>query len=80
MGLLCVFHMLVDGKLLEVLCERDDFASLVAALVLDLYELLAAYFMTYGDKELKLRFLISSHRWSAKSSGAGGGATAVSGE
>jgi hypothetical protein len=50
--LLCVYNMLVDSKLLNKLCTKSNYSTLIARIVADLYAIYVAYFLEHGDENL----------------------------
>lgn len=51
-SLLCIFNLLVDQQLLEKLCQRSNYSTLISNLINNLYQLIVHYFFRPGDENL----------------------------
>lgn len=57
---LCFFNLLLDDKLLSVLCQRPNYSTLVSAVIKDFYELFMFYFFESNDENIIYTPSISS--------------------
>ena len=49
---MCLFNLLVDNTLLNSLCARPNYSTLVSSFIKDFYNLVSGYFLKPGDENL----------------------------